>query len=80
MQDDPPKEASFRRAVVYTIAGTAIPGLGLIAGRRRIIGSIILGLFAASVLALGIYGTVDRQSLLGYALDPRRCAGRPSPW
>ena len=71
MQDDPPKEPSFRRAVVYTIAGTAIPGLGLIAGRRRIIGSIILGLFAASVLALGIYGTVDRQDLLGYALDPK---------
>ena len=71
MQDDPPKEPSFRRAVVYTIAGTAIPGLGLIAGRRRIIGSIILGLFAASVLALGIYGTVDRQNLLGYALDPK---------
>ena len=65
------KEPSFRRAVVYTIAGTAIPGLGLIAGRRRIIGSIILGLFAASVLALGIYGTVDRQNLLGYALDPK---------
>jgi LCP family protein required for cell wall assembly len=71
MQDDPPKEPSFRRAVVYTIAGTAIPGLGLIAGRRRIIGSIILGLFAASVLALGIYGTVDRQNLLGYVLDPK---------
>jgi polyisoprenyl-teichoic acid--peptidoglycan teichoic acid transferase len=64
-------EPSFRRAVVYTILGTAIPGLGLIAGRRRIIGSVILGLFAAGVLALGIYATVDRQDLLGYALDPK---------
>ena len=64
-------EPSFRRAVAFTIAGTAIPGLGLIAGRRRIIGSIILGLFAAAVLALGIYAAVDRQNLLGYALDPK---------
>jgi LCP family protein required for cell wall assembly len=61
---------TFRRAVVYTIAGTAIPGLGLIAGRRRIIGSIILGLFAAALLALGIYATFDRQGLLAYAVDP----------
>ena len=69
--DQPPREPSFRRAVVFTIAGTAIPGLGLIAGRRRIIGSIILGLFAAAVLALGVYATVDRQDLLSHALDPK---------
>src|SRR5512132_4188787 len=69
--DQPPREPSFRRAVVFTIAGTAIPGLGLIAGRRRIIGSIILGLFAAAVLALGIYAAVDRQDLLAHALDPK---------
>src|SRR4051794_29222116 len=80
MQDaPPPQESSFRRAVVFTIAGTAIPGLGLIAGRRRIIGSVILGLFAAGVLALAIYAAVDRQDLLGYALDPKtlRRAGPP---
>jgi polyisoprenyl-teichoic acid--peptidoglycan teichoic acid transferase len=67
----PYPEPSFRRAVVYTIAGTAIPGLGLIAGRRRIIGSVILGIFAAAVLALAIYATVDRQDLLAYAIDPK---------
>src|SRR4249919_686153 len=66
-----PPPRSFRRAVAFTIAGTAIPGLGLIAGRRRIIGSIILGLFAAGVLALGIYAAVDRQDLLAHALDPK---------
>jgi LCP family protein required for cell wall assembly len=65
-----PDSGSFRRAVVYTIAGTAIPGLGLIAGRRRIIGSVILGIFVAALLALAIYATVDRQDLLGYAVDP----------
>lgn len=68
--DQTPGPGSFRRAVAYTIAGTAIPGLGLIAGRRRIIGSVILGLFAAAVLAFSIYAAVDRQDLLAYALDP----------
>ena len=61
---------SFRRAVVYTVAGTAIPGLGLIAGRRRIAGSVILGLFAAALLALGVYAAFDRQGLLARAVDP----------
>ena len=61
---------SFRRAVVYTVAGTAIPGLGLIAGRRRIAGSMILGLFAAALLALGVYAAFDRQGLLARAVDP----------
>jgi len=70
-EDATPPAPSFRRAVAFTIAGTAIPGLGLIAGRRRIIGSIILGLFAAAVLALGIYAAVDRQDLLAHALDPK---------
>ena len=61
---------SFRRAVVFTVAGTAIPGLGLIAGRRRIVGSVILGLFAAALLALGVYAAFDRQGLLARAVDP----------
>jgi LCP family protein required for cell wall assembly len=69
--DAEPPSPSFRRAVAYTIAGTAIPGLGLIAGRRRIIGSIILGLFAAALIALGIYATVDRQDFLAHAVDPK---------
>jgi hypothetical protein len=45
--------------------------LGLIAGRRRLIGSVILGIFAAGVLALGIYAAVDRQDLLAHAVDPK---------
>ena len=64
----PPR--TFRRAVAFTVAGTAIPGLGLIAGRRRLIGSIILGLFAAGLLALGIYGVFDSEGLLARAVDP----------
>ena len=65
-----PPPRSFRRAVALTVAGTAIPGLGLIAGRRRIVGSVILGVFAAGLLALGIYAAFDRQSLLARAVDP----------
>jgi LCP family protein required for cell wall assembly len=67
----PLPERSFRRAVAYTIAGTAIPGLGLIAGRRRLIGSVILGIFTTALLAIGIYATVDRQDLLAHAVDPK---------
>ena len=65
-----PPPRTFRRAVALTVAGTAIPGLGLIAGRRRIIGSIILGIFAAGLLALGVYAAFDRQGLLARAVDP----------
>jgi polyisoprenyl-teichoic acid--peptidoglycan teichoic acid transferase len=65
-----PQPQTFRRAVAYTVAGTAIPGLGLIAGRRRIIGSLILGLFAAALLALGVYAAFDREGLLARVVDP----------
>jgi polyisoprenyl-teichoic acid--peptidoglycan teichoic acid transferase len=65
-----PQPRTFRRAVVYTVAGTAIPGLGLIAGRRRIVGSIVLGIFAAALLSLGVYAAFDRQGLLAHAVDP----------
>jgi LCP family protein required for cell wall assembly len=64
----PPR--TFRRAVALTVAGTAIPGLGLIAGRRRIVGSIILGLFAAGLLALGVYAAFDSDGLLARAVNP----------
>jgi polyisoprenyl-teichoic acid--peptidoglycan teichoic acid transferase len=63
-------EDDFRRTVLFTILGTAVPGVGLIAARRQIVGSIIVGLFASSILALGIYAVVDRQALLAYAVDP----------
>ena len=68
----------FRRTVIFTIAGTAVPGLGLIAAKRRIVGSVILGIFAAAVLVPRHLCLVDRQGLLGYALNPtvlRRVGG-----
>jgi LCP family protein required for cell wall assembly len=60
----------FRRTILFTIAGTIIPGLGLIAAKRRIVGSVVLGLFAAGVLAISLYALLDRQGLLAYALNP----------
>jgi polyisoprenyl-teichoic acid--peptidoglycan teichoic acid transferase len=65
-----PPPRTFRRAVALTVAGTAIPGLGLIAARRRIIGCIILGIFAAALLALAGYAAFDGQGLLAHAVDP----------
>ncbi|HWI00556.1 MAG TPA: LCP family protein [Propionibacteriaceae bacterium] len=68
-------EDDFRRTVLLTIAGTAVPGLGLIAARRVVVGSVILGLFATSILALVIYGAVDRQALLALAVNPEVLRG-----
>ena len=63
-------EDDFRRTVLFTVAGTALPGLGLIAARRRLVGSVILGLFAATLIALGIYAAVDLRGLLAQFLNP----------
>ena len=63
-------EHDFRHTILFTVAGTVVPGLGLIAAKRRIVGSVVLGLFATAVLAIGLYAVVDQQGLLAYALNP----------
>ena len=65
----------FRRTVVLTILGTILPGVGLIAARRHFAGLTIFGLFLSALLALGIYASVDRQSLLGLAVNPEVLRG-----
>ena len=65
-----PPAGDFRRTVVYTIAGTALPGLGLIAARRRIAGWIILGLFLAVLATLAVWATLDLQGLVSLAVRP----------
>jgi LCP family protein required for cell wall assembly len=65
-----PAEDDFRRTVLFTIAGTFLPGLGLIAAKRRLVGGIILGLFGATVVAIAVWAVVDRQSLLSIAVRP----------
>ncbi len=65
----------WRRTVLLTIVGTAIPGVGLIAARRHVAGLIVLGLFLTGIVALGIYATVDRQTLFAMAVDPEVLRG-----
>ena len=45
---DRPSHRSFRRTVIFTVAGTVAPGLGLIAARRRVVGGVILALFVTA--------------------------------
>jgi polyisoprenyl-teichoic acid--peptidoglycan teichoic acid transferase len=56
--------------VVYTVAGTALPGLGLIAAKRRVAGWIILGLFLALVATLAVWAALDLQGLVSAAVRP----------
>ena len=66
----PPPAGDFRRTVVYTIAGTAPPGLGLIAAKRRVVGCIVLGLFLAVLATLAVWAALDLQGLVSAALRP----------
>lgn len=70
----PPRRAredgDFGRAVGFTVAGTIIPGLGLIAARRRLVGGIVLGIFVTVLLVLGIWALVDRDGLISVAVRP----------
>jgi polyisoprenyl-teichoic acid--peptidoglycan teichoic acid transferase len=69
-QRPPGADDDFRRTVLFTVAGTALPGLGLIAARRRIAGWIILGLFLAVVITLGLWAALDLQGLVSMAVRP----------
>ena len=70
----PPRRAKadndFGRTVGFTIAGTAIPGLGLIVAKRRLVGGIILGVFVTAVLVVGLWAAVDLKGLLSVAVRP----------
>ena len=66
----PPPAGDFRRTVVYTIAGTALPGLGLIAAKRRVAGWIVLGLFLAVLATLAVWAALDLQGLVSAAVRP----------
>lgn len=65
----PPGE-DFRRTVGFTVLGTIVPGVGLIAAGRRIVGSVVLGLFVLTLAAVGIAALVDRNALIQVGLDP----------
>ncbi len=65
-----PRQEDFRRTVLFTVAGTVLPGLGLIAARRRVVGAVVLGLFVAIAAAIGVYALVDFQGLLQVGVNP----------
>lgn len=61
----------FRRTVFYTVVGTLLPGLGLVAARRRKIGFVVLGGFVALVLGLVVWALTDLDGLVSLAVSPR---------
>jgi len=60
----------LNRVTLFTVLGALVPGLGLIAAKRRIAGGIILGLFLAALAVLGVWAIADRGSLIALALHP----------
>jgi polyisoprenyl-teichoic acid--peptidoglycan teichoic acid transferase len=62
---------NFRRSIGYTILGSFIPGVGLIAARRRLIGGFVLGVFLILVGGLLAWALTDPRGLIATAVDPR---------
>ena len=60
----------FRRTVLFTVAGTVLPGLGLMAAKRRLVGGVILGLFLTVLLTMGVWAAVDLDGLASLAVRP----------
>lgn len=69
----PPQPASdphFRRTMGFTVAGTIIPGLGLLAARRRIAGGIVLAVFLGVIVVVAGWAISDPQGLAALAVRP----------
>ena len=65
-----PRNEDFRRTVGFTVLGTVVPGVGLIAAGRRVVGSVVLALFVLTLVALGLAALVDRDALVSIGVDP----------
>ncbi|MDR1710885.1 MAG: LCP family protein [Propionibacteriaceae bacterium] len=65
--EEPAKKASFGAAVVWTVLGTILPGVGLIKAGRKVVGVIILVLFLGAAGALGALAVTNRRLLYTYA-------------
>jgi LCP family protein required for cell wall assembly len=65
-----PRNEDFRRTVGFTVLGTIFPGAGLIAAGRRVLGSVVLGLFVLTLVAIGVAALVDRDALISVGVDP----------
>ena len=63
---------TFGRAIAATLAGTVIPGTGLLMIRRKRAGGLVLGVFLLAVAALVIIGlTAHKAALLQNLLSSR---------
>ncbi len=59
----------FARVVLFTILGAIVPGVGLIAAKRKVAGFVVLGVFVAGLAALTIWFLAGRQSLIGFVAN-----------
>ena len=65
----------FRRTVAFAVAGTLIPGLGLIAAKRRVAGGIVLAVFVGAVIVLADWAISDPQAVAAMAVQPSMLNG-----
>jgi len=65
-----PRDEDFRRTVGFTVLGTVVPGVGLLAAGRRVAGSIVLALFVLVLLTIGLAALVDRDALIEVGVNP----------
>jgi LCP family protein required for cell wall assembly len=68
-------DAHFRRTMMLTVAGTILPGLGLIAAKRRVAGVIVLAVFLGGITALVGWAVSDPRGLTAMALRPAMLNG-----
>lgn len=59
----------FGRAAGWTVLGAILPGLGLIKAGRRVLGTVILALFIAIPVGLGIWALTNRDSLMALVVN-----------
>lgn len=57
---------NFQRTVLFTILGAIIPGVGLIAARRRVAGVAVLAVFVLAVGGLALWGLGNTDAFLGF--------------
>ena len=65
----------FGSAVLWTVLGTIVPGVGLLRAGRRVVGGAILGLVVSGAIGLGVFGFVNADRLAQFALDPNALYG-----
>lgn len=65
----------FRRAMAFTVVGTLIPGVGLIAAKRRVAGGIVLAVFLGALAVLVALVVSDPKVLAAMAVRPAMLTG-----